>query len=268
MSYALVVAEVRRGVFEERNLDAIGLARLLGKEVRLLAPAGAVCGSGDLSDAVIRAQAPETDFLNPLNMVRMLQKAIDAGGMPDAILFTGSSSGIELASYAAGSLNMPLITDVSGFEPANGVFVKSYYSDKIFGEFKPHEGCFIATVRSGSFKEQAAPKGAQAAETMIDAVEADAGRSFIEYVEEEKGAIDITKADFLLSVGRGIGSKDEIPAYEELADMLRATLSASRPVIDKAWLPKPRQVGRRARPSSRRSILRWASQARSSISRG
>ena len=69
------------------------------------------------------------------------------------------------------------------------------------------------------------------------------GRDFVEYVEEEKGEIDITKADFLLSVGRGIGSKDEIPAYEDLAGLLKAVISGSRPVIDKQWLPKPRQVG-------------------------
>ena len=77
----------------------------------------------------------------------------------------------------------------------------------------------------------------------MDGVPASAARTFVEYVEEEKGTIDITKADFLLSVGRGIGNKDEIPDYEELADLLKAVLSGSRPVIDKQWLPKPRQVG-------------------------
>jgi electron transfer flavoprotein alpha subunit len=75
------------------------------------------------------------------------------------------------------------------------------------------------------------------------AIPASEGRSFVEYVEEEKAEIDITKADFLLSVGRGIGNKDEIADYEELAGRLRAVLSGSRPVIDKQWLPKPRQVG-------------------------
>jgi electron transfer flavoprotein alpha subunit len=65
----------------------------------------------------------------------------------------------------------------------------------------------------------------------------------VEYVEEEKTDIDITKAEFLLSVGRGIGNKDEIPAYEELAALLKAVISGSRPVIDKLWLPKARQVG-------------------------
>ena len=89
----------------------------------------------------------------------------------------------------------------------------------------------------------AAPQGSAAAVEVLDNIASPEGRSFVEYVEEEKGEIDITKADFLLSVGRGIGSKDEIPGYEELADLLRAVLSGSRPVIDKMWLPKPRQVG-------------------------
>ena len=57
------------------------------------------------------------------------------------------------------AFNLPLITDVSGFD-AERRFLKSYYSDKIFGEFKPRTGCLHGTVRSGSFKEHAAPKGA------------------------------------------------------------------------------------------------------------
>jgi electron transfer flavoprotein alpha subunit len=160
------------------------------------------------------------------------------------ITFTSSSSGNESASYAAGYLNLPLVTDVSNYDKEKGVFYKSYYSDKIFGEFKPSgEKPCIITVRSGSFKAQASEKATQAAIETIDGVAPTEGRSFIEYVEEEKTDIDITKTDFLLSVGRGIGSKDEIPNYEDLANLLKAVISGSRPVIDKQWLPKPRQVG-------------------------
>jgi electron transfer flavoprotein alpha subunit len=77
----------------------------------------------------------------------------------------------------------------------------------------------------------------------VEGVAPTAQRGFIEYVEEERTDIDITKAEFLLSIGRGVGSQDEIPSYEELAGILTAVLSGSRPVIDKQWLPKPRQVG-------------------------
>jgi len=133
------------------------------------------------------------------------------------------------------------VTDVSGYDKDKGVFLKSYYSDKIFGEFKANGGPVVLSVRSGSFKEFAVDKAAKVEE--VEGAAPVENRTFVEYVEEEKTDIDITKADFLLSVGRGIGNKDEIPAYEDLAGKLKAVLSGSRPVIDKMWLPKPRQVG-------------------------
>ncbi len=243
MSYTLVVAEVRRGVFEERNLDSIGIAALMRKNIVLLMPDGAYEMNGNLVDSIIRTTAQEEIFLNPLNFNTILEKTMNSQGVPDLIVFTHSSSGTELASYAAGHFNMPLITDVSSFDKEKNVFYKSYYSDKIFAEFRQTgSGCCIVTVRSGSFKEHAVEKGPGETSVLDDITLAE-GRTFIEYVEEETGEIDITKAEFLLSVGRGIGNKDEIADYQELAGLLKATLSGSRPVIDKLWLPKAQQVG-------------------------
>lgn len=244
MSYALIVAEVRQGVFEERNLDAIGLCALMEKDISLLVTDSTCVTNKKLVNTIIKVKLEETIFLNPLNMVGVINAMMDVSGKPDVIVFTHSSSGTELASYVAGYFNLPLITDVNGFDKERGVFYKSYYSDKIFGEFKlTGEGPFVITVRSGSFKEYAVEKTSSPTEETIEGIPIAEGRSFIEYVEEEKTEVDITKAEFLLSVGRGIGNKDEIPDYEELADLLRATLSGSRPVIDKMWLPKARQVG-------------------------
>jgi len=243
MSYTLVIAEVRRGVFEERNLDSIGIAALMQKSIVLLMPDGAYEMNGNLVDTIIRTTVQEEVFLNPLNFITILEKTMNSRGQPDLIVFTHSSSGTELASYTAGHFNMPLITDVSGFDKEKNVFYKSYYSDKIFGEFRQTgSGPCIVTVRSGSFKEHIIEKG-PAQTTALEDIALAEGRTFIEYVEEETGAIDITKAEFLLSVGRGIGNKDEIADYQELAGLLKATLSGSRPVIDKMWLPKAQQVG-------------------------
>jgi electron transfer flavoprotein alpha subunit len=244
MSYALVVAEVRRSVFEERNLDSIGICALLGQDSILLVPEGDYAVSEQLVNGLIRAKAEEAVFLNPLNMVNILEKVMAARGKPDVIVFTNSASGTELASYAAGYFNLPVITDVNSYDKEQGIFYKSYYSDKIFGEFRPSgEGTFIITVRSGSFREFAVDKGSAPSVETIEDVAVNAARTFMEYVEEEKTDVDITKADFLLSVGRGVGNKDEIPDYEELAGLLKAVISGSRPVIDKLWLPKARQVG-------------------------
>jgi electron transfer flavoprotein alpha subunit len=244
MSYGLVVAEVRRGQFEERNLDSLGLCNALEKDIVLLLPDGPYGVNENSVDAVLKVKVAEHSFLNPMNFAGIYEKVVSLRGTPDVIIFTHSSSGSELASYAAGRLDLPLVTDVSGFDKERGVFFKSYYSDKIFGEFRPlREGPYAVTVRSGSFKELARDKGRAPAVHVVEDISATESRSFIEYVEEEKGEIDITKAEFLLSVGRGIGSKDEIPDYEELTRLLGATLSGSRPVIDKQWLPKARQVG-------------------------
>jgi electron transfer flavoprotein alpha subunit len=244
MSYALIISEVRRGRFEERNLDSIGLSVLLEKDSLLLIPESDSAVSEKLVHTILKTSVAETVFLNPMVMTNILQKVMDLKGKPDVIIFTSSSSGNENASYAAGYFNLPLVTDVSGYDKEKGVFYKSYYSDKIFGEFKvSEEKPCIVTVRSGSFKSHATKKETSAVVEAMNAVLHEERRSFIEYVEEEKTDIDITKADFLLSVGRGIGSKDEIPNYEDLANILKAVISGSRPVVDKQWLPKPRQVG-------------------------
>ena len=63
------------------------------------------------------------------------------------------------------------------------------------------------------------------------------------FQEAESSDVDITKAAFLLSIGRGIEDQDNIPRFEQLADKLGATLSSSRPLVDAGWMPSARQVG-------------------------
>lgn len=244
MGYALIVSEVRRGVFEERNLDSIGIANLLGKESYLLIPEGTYNLNNNAIDKILKVKTEESLFLNPLILTELISKAVSSYGTPDLIIFTHSSSGIELASYLSGKMDFPILTDVSAYDKNENVFFKSYYSDKVFGQFKKiKDSPFVITVRSGSFKDFIADKGKNAEEKSLEGPLSIEDRAFVEYVEEEKTGVDITKAEFLLSLGRGIGNKDEIPKYEELATILKATISGSRPVIDKQWLPKERQVG-------------------------
>ena len=63
------------------------------------------------------------------------------------------------------------------------------------------------------------------------------------YQEVAAGVVDITKAAFFLSIGRGVEDKDNIARFEELAGRLGATLSVSRPLVDAGWVPGARQVG-------------------------
>jgi electron transfer flavoprotein alpha subunit len=244
MSYAIIIAEVRKGVFEERNLDSIGICALLQKETCLLIPDNTYAMNERLIDTMVKANIVEDMFLNPINLANIVEQLIKIHGNPDCIILTHSSSGTELASYLSGMLGLPIITDVSDLDKERHVFFKSYYSDKLFGEFVLVERRpFILTVRGGSFKEHCVEKVNFPKIEYIDNFAINDSRVFMEYVEEEKSEVDITKADFILSIGRGVGNKDEVSSYGELAEFIKAVLSGSRPVIDKMWLPKARQVG-------------------------
>lgn len=244
MSYTLVVSEVRRGVFEERNLDSIGFAGLFEDGAYLLMPDKAYAVNEKFFDTIVKVKAEEENFLNPLSLVRILETVFDKFGKPAFLVFTHSSSGVECAAYVSGFFGFPIITDVSGCNKEGKTLYKSYFSDKIFGEFtwNAMSPCVI-TVRSGSFRDLVVEKTTSPAIDVIEEVAPSSGRTFMEYVEEEASEVDITKADFLVSLGRGIGSKDEIPKYEGLIQALRGVMSCSRPVVDKLWLPKGRQVG-------------------------
>ena len=67
---------------------------------------------------------------------------------------------------------------------------------------------------------------------------------FVEMIMPAAGDIDITAQDKLVSIGRGIGSQDNVELAQELAEALGAAVSASRPITDSGWLPKTRQVGK------------------------
>jgi len=73
---------------------------------------------------------------------------------------------------------------------------------------------------------------------------ATANSSHVEFIEPPAtGDVDITQAEFMLSIGRGIAEEDNVEQFSELADAVGATLGCSRPIADSGWLPKSRQVG-------------------------
>jgi electron transfer flavoprotein alpha subunit len=65
----------------------------------------------------------------------------------------------------------------------------------------------------------------------------------VEFVEAPAADVDITAADFLLSIGRGIGEREHIERFAKLAQKMGAVLSVSRPIVDAGWAPSARQVG-------------------------
>jgi electron transfer flavoprotein alpha subunit len=74
------------------------------------------------------------------------------------------------------------------------------------------------------------------------------GKEFVELSSADD--VDMTAAEFILSIGRGIGEEAKVEQFRELADAVGATLGCSRPIADAGWLPKSRQVGQSGKTAS------------------
>jgi electron transfer flavoprotein alpha subunit len=104
---------------------------------------------------------------------------------------------------------------------------------------------YIATIRQATFtpKKPEPPANGQIAETPSPLTEEIAEKRFIQYVLPPPGGVDVTAAEKLVGIGRGIKDQANIPQVEDLAKTLGAVVSCSRPIVDKGWLPNDRQVG-------------------------
>ena len=163
---------------------------------------------------------------------------------PTALLAPNSVNGLDYTPAVAESLDVPLVTDVVDFE-ANGALevTREQYGGKVETTYDLDADQYAVTIRPAEW-----PKAESTGDATVEPFDADIdddaiGATVNGFEEVGGGDVDITEADVLVSVGRGIDEEENIPLIEELADTLGATLSSSRPIVDNGWLPKNRQVG-------------------------
>jgi len=182
---------------------------------------------------------PNAELLRP-----MLAKALPAGSM---LVLPHSTLGMDLGpglSVKLGATYVPDVVAAAGLEGSTLQVVRQEYN----GQVSAHLACEISagavvTVRSGAFRPAQAGASGTVVDHSADAAGITARRRFVSLVQAEAGDIDITREDVLVSVGRGIGEKENIALVEELAEAMGAALCCSRPIVDAKWLEKPRQVG-------------------------
>ena len=165
---------------------------------------------------------------------------------PFMMLIPQTGFGSDLAPCLAVELNIPLTTDCYQIEWRNDALVafRQMYGGKVNAEIGYQDAPgYLLTVRSASF--QAAESGLSAKVMKIDSplTQEFGYRKFIDYVEAVTGDVDITQADIVIGIGRGIKEKENLTIVQELADAVNGVLACSRPVVDAGWLPKDRQVG-------------------------
>jgi electron transfer flavoprotein alpha subunit len=158
-----------------------------------------------------------------------------------------TSWGMDLAPALAVKTGYPLATDCVDImlDSDRPKVVRQVYAGKIFSRMTFREApTYLITMRGGAFPaEKAGNYQAEVIQPPMPSLATKSSREFLGYRDTSKGDIDICQADLLVSIGRGIGEKENIEGIKELAGLMGGVISCSRPVVDKNWLPKYHQVG-------------------------
>jgi len=255
MSDIYVLAEHRMGEIRDITFEMLGKGWELaentgGKLVAVLLGYGVEDYAETLSSYADKVLYFENEGLKNFNAEvyqRVLSQLIRER-KPRLIMMGHTGFGMDLAPALATELNIPLATDCIDlfFEDGKLVAVRQIYGGKVNAEVVLKESeTYMMTVRSASFKagEPRAEKGEIEKISVSSELTETPHKVFVEYIEPPKGEVDITAADIIVAVGRGIRDEKNIPLIEELAKVIGGVLACSRPIVDKGWLPKDRQVG-------------------------
>jgi electron transfer flavoprotein alpha subunit len=251
MSGILVLAETRRGELRDVSLELIGAARAVkdaagGRLAVAVVAADAEAHAGALAldgvDEVLTVTSPAPHF-EPHVAQRALEALIEQE-RPALVLAGHTIDSLGFAPAVAAGAGLGFASDVIAVGWEDGPTAsRGAYGDKLVAELDfPGRDTTLLLLRAGAFEPATGSGDAPARAVSVDLGDAVA-TEHVEFREAAAGDVDITKADFLLSIGRGIEDRDNIAQFEELADKLGATLSVSRPLVDAGWMTNARQVG-------------------------
>ncbi len=253
MAKALVLVPLSRGAVDDAawelasaaraaaGADASVVAVLLGQGV-----AGPAEAAARRFDEVLVLDDPR--FAAPDGEAHgAVLAALAAREKPAAVVLLADNHAMDLAPALSVRLGAPLLTDALEIAagPDGVSAVRAVYGGKVRARYvaAPSPAGVVITVRPGAFP--AAPERGAAGPVRSEAPPAGlpAKRRFVRTVPRDPGEVDITQAERLVAVGRGLGDPENLAAVQELAGALGAEVACSRPVVDKRWLPKSRQVG-------------------------
>ena len=166
---------------------------------------------------------------------------------PSMVFFPHTYQVRDFAPKLATRFNQVLISDAVGYRMENGgpIFVRQLFQGKLSADVKPGGPApHFVSIQAGAFRADQVARGTAPIETFTPSLDAAQIRQKPDQpFRESARAVDLTAAEIIVSVGRGIKEKENIPIVEELAKALGAELAASRPICDSGWLPMERQVG-------------------------
>lgn len=240
----LVVAEHVRGEIRDVTRELVTAGRSLGSvTVAVIARDPAALDVGwEGVDEVVHVRVEQEEFESDVYR-QALEELIAARG-PGVVLLGFTVSSMGYGPAVAVKLGLGFASDVHGLalEGDRVVATRSFYGGKVHAEVElPAGRPALLLLRPTAWPPAEGPGSPPVSELPVTITRSRARHRG--YVEAPQGDVDITTADFLLSIGRGIGDRDAIPDLEELAEKMGATLAVSRPLVDAGWMPTARQVG-------------------------
>jgi len=241
----LVFIQVDDNKINKMSLEALRCAQTLSSDVNAITfheEAANQLSNYNLNE-VIFAKNDKLNSYNPLCYAKALETLIDNNC--NAILFAHTYETRDWVPRLSARLNYPFISDCIGLKNENNslIITRQTYQGKLNNDFELTSNVFCS-IQSGSFKADDLENGT----TQINTIEIDLGQikntiRAEEKFKEQKGGVDLTAADLIVSVGRGIAKEENIPLAKELANLLNGELGSSRPIVDYGWLPHDRQIG-------------------------
>ena len=255
MKNIYVLAEHRKGMLRDITWEAIAAGRKLSSELGaeltcILLASQPNTMSENLSSEGVRVKVvndPIFETMNSEAIIKVLKEVLTPSG--SYVLLMGASNSIlDFAPGVSVALDAALATDCFSVETRQGKLFASrqIYSYKINSlvSFKDSERV-VLTLRAGSFPFTTSGGETKGAiENVACPVDSTSlKKRFVKYVEAEKGDVDISSADIIVSIGRGVGDEPDLDMFKSLADSVGGVLACSRPIVDKNLLPKYHQVG-------------------------
>jgi electron transfer flavoprotein alpha subunit len=244
----LIIAEHLRGQVRPITLELVSAAKELGEETAVAVIAKEPAALADQVDVegvneIVSVKVDQDEFENDVYREAVEQLISDRS--PDVILVGFTINSMGFAPALAAKLGIGFASDVFGLRREGDGLVaeRSFYGSKVNAEVEfPGHDRVLVMIRPTSWPPAEGDGSAVDAELEVSISDSRARHLDFEEVGSS-GDVDITAADFLLSVGRGVGEKENLEQFEGLADKMGATLSVSRPLVDQGWMPSTRQVG-------------------------
>lgn len=249
-----IIAEHLEGQLSEVTFEMLGKARsiatALGGQANVVLLGSGIAALAEqlgAADRVLLVEDAALEHFVPERAEQVLRTLLQRE-QPGLTLVANTSMGMDLGAGLSAALDWPLIAYCSDVQVRDShiIATSQIYGGKIAVEAASAGNHTIVSILAGVFPAaDGRSTGAATIQNVPSEIAAGAGRMrFKGLTIPETGDVDITREPVLVSVGRGIGSQDNIELVEELAGTLGAAVSASRPIIDSGWLPKQRQVGK------------------------